>query len=193
MKLHTTIVDDFFPQWEGWRKWCDDLEYVDEVNPVDGVTYPGIYRDVPQWGAQTLLAGATGKRVRINAAFLRLSLAGSKAPHIVHNDASMGQYSLMVYMNRYPDCVGGTGFYHHRGWADGEVRIGAAVTIEQLKRDANTIEAWDLYSRVEMAPNRAVIFRSELMHAALPVGGFGDDARNGRLVFTAFFDVDDLF
>lgn len=177
--MHSLIVDDWLYDFEGWRQWADGLTYEDEVNPVDGVRYPGIYRHVPAWGTRQRLAAFFGD-VRINALFLRLSLAGVDVPHQAHNDALMGRYSLMVYMNRAEHCHGGTSLVRH---VDGD------VCQESWQRDTNIPERWQVTSMCEMQPNRAFIFRADLMHRAEPIGGFGTDATDGRLVMTCFFDA----
>lgn len=179
MTPHSLIIDDFLPDFAGWRAWADDCVYTDEINPVDGVTYPGICRDVPTWGTQQRLQGVLGTAVTINTCFSRLSLHRSHVPHWAHNDASMGQYSLMIYLNRPEHCRGGTGLVRHIETDSVEIAIA----------DSNSPEMWDIYSTCEMKTNRAFIFRSDLMHAALPVGGFGHSPADGRLVMTAFFDL----
>lgn len=177
--MHSLIVDDWLYDFNGWRSWADTLKYEDAVNPADGVVYPGIYRNIPTWGTHQRLAAFFGQ-VRINAIFLRLSLEGVTVPHQAHNDALMGKYSLMVYMNRAEHCRGGTSLIEH---VDGDV--------DQTKweRDTNIPHQWRVKSLCEMQPNRAFIFRADLMHRAEPIDGFGSDATNGRLVLTAFFDA----
>jgi hypothetical protein len=54
------------------------------------------------------------------------------------------------------------------------------------QRDTNNVEAWEPYLLCPMKQNRAFLFRADLMHAALPFGGFGSSPSDGRLVLTAF-------
>lgn len=176
---HSIVIDDFLPDFAGWRNWADTLDYAGETNPVDGVTYPGIYSKVPTWGTKQRLDMIMGAPVAINMSFLRLSLQGTPVPHWAHNDASMGQYSLMVYMNRPEHCDGGTALVRHL----------QSESVEIAQADSNDPTKWQIYGACEMKANRAFIFRSDLMHAAMPVGGFGDNAQNGRLVLTAFFNL----
>lgn len=188
MKLHHLIVDDFLDDFSFWREWADTQTFKDEVNPVDGVTYPGICKAVPAWGIQQRLNGIMGAPVTINSIFARLSLAGGSPPHWAHNDASMGQYSLMLYLNRPEHCAGGTALVKHClfGFCEGPRD---EEELEACKQDTNDQDAWEKTMLCEMKPNRAFIFRSELMHAAMPIGGFGKDATDGRLVLTSFFSV----
>lgn len=177
MSLHSLIVDDWLYDFDGWRAWADGLTYASETNPVDNVAYPGIFREVPRWGTQQRLAAFFGPVV-IHALFLRLSLKGVPVPHQAHHDGAMGEYSLMLYLNRPEHCAGGTSLIRH---VDGEPDEWT------WQRDTNTPEKWQVMSLCEMRANRAFIFRSNLWHRAEPIGGFGSDARDGRLVMTAFF------
>lgn len=178
--LHSLIIDDFLEDFSGWRTWADGCRYTEETNDVDGISYPGICRDLPTYGAIKRLSAIMGQTITLNALFMRLSLAGTPVPHWAHHDGAMGQFSLMVYMNRAEDCQGGTALLRHK---DGEPDHGTWL------RDTNQPERWQMVSACEMVPNRAFIFRSTLWHSALPIGGFGDSSSNGRLVLTGFFDL----
>jgi hypothetical protein len=184
---HSIVIDDFLPDFAGWRARADSLKYEDETNPADGVSYPGIYRKVPTWGMRERLSMVMDSGIRINAMFLRLSLEGVPVPHYAHTDKVMGQFSCMVYLNRPEHCRGGTALIRHCNGMDSHPKTQEEVEI--WKRDTNRPDKWNVYSTCEMKANRAFIFRADLFHAALPFGGFGTDARNGRLVATAFFDL----
>lgn len=176
---HSIIIDDFLPDFDDWRAWADKQRYAPVVNPADGVEYPGICKEVPTFGTRMRLEAIMQHPVKINAAFMRLSLAGVQVPHQAHHDALMGQYSLMLYLNRAEHCQGGTSLVRHVSGDD----------LAHWERDTNRPEMWSVYSLCEMRPNRAFIFRADLMHRAEPVGAFGTDPTNGRLVYTAFFDI----
>lgn len=187
MKPHSLIIDDFLYDFDGWRAWADTAQYETITNPVDHVAYPGICKTVPDYGVRQRLSLILGAPVHIRTLFLRLSLFGVQVPHFAHTDAVMGQYSLMLYLNRSEDCQGGTALVRHRMGLD--CNPGNAEEEELWMRDTNKALMWVPYMTCEMRPNRAFIFRADLMHAALPLGGFGSDAANGRLVLTAFFDL----
>ncbi len=179
MNLSWLVIDDFHPDFEGLRELADVLDYRDVVSPVDAVTYPGICR-IEDLGIRELLAQAMGRPVTVNYQFLRLSLAGTEQPHWAHHDATMGEYSLMLYMSRADVCKGGTALLEH-------LEYDQHVPEEIWRRDTNRRAQWRVVSEIPMAPNRAFIFRAPLWHAAQPFGGFGKDAIDGRLVLTAFF------
>lgn len=174
------IIDDFLPQdvFEHLRTHCDKLDYSGVVNPADNVLYPGISIEIPEITMQFL--------GRPKYAFLRLSLEGIPTPHQAHTDMLMGHRSLMFYVNRPEHCRGGTSLVQHK--ETGMYRNPVNSAEEALwKQDTNNPDMWEVYEMAEMVPNRAVLFDAELMHRAEPIGGFGTDAKNGRLVLTAFY------
>lgn len=175
-----TIIDEFLPtrMFELLRKHCDSLDYSGVVNPVDGVKYPGISVDIPK-----VVLPWFGNPKTI---FMRLSLPGMEAPHQAHTDTLMGEESLMLYLCRPEHCRGGTALVRHKATKmDFNPRTEEGAEI--WRQDTNVPEAWEVYELAAMQPNRAAIFDASLMHRAEPIGGFGTDAKNGRLVLTAFY------
>lgn len=174
------IIDDFLPAevFSALRKHCDKISYQGVVNPVDGIVYPDISVDIPE---QVKLFMGNPKTI-----FMRLSLCGVKAPHQAHTDTLMGRESFMLYLCRSEHCQGGTSLVEH---IETGMRSDPKNQEEEAiwKRDTNNPKAWRAYDMARMQPNRAVFFAASLMHRAEPVGGFGTDAKNGRLVLTAFY------
>lgn len=174
------IIDDFLPAdiFAALRRHCDHVSYAGVTNPVDGVLYPNISLDIPAAVVEFL-----GKP---KTAFMRLSLKGVKAPHQAHTDTLMGDRSLMLYLSRVEHCKGGTALVQHI--PTGMYSDPFDEEEEEIwKRDTNQPDCWEIYEMADMQPNRAVFFNAHLMHRAEPVGGFGTDAKNGRLVLTAFY------
>jgi len=166
-------------------EFASSCEWVDEVNPADGVVYPRIQKNIPKeilsdvfWN----VAHKVGHIPKNPVTFLRQSPKGLPVPHKYHTDNSMGGYSMMIYLQDNPSA--GTGFARH------ESGTYTAPLDEELLRttidDCNDDSKWQLYKTAEMVQNKAVIFNSELFHVALPIGGFGNGT-NARTVFTCFF------
>ncbi len=177
------------PHFDVFREHVAKLKFRDVINPVDGVTYPLICTDIP-----TLISNEVKVKlgefwpggINVHTMFLRLSPEGAPVPHQAHTDSTMGQYSLMVYLNQRRHAKGGTSLLRHR--ENGMVRD--PLDEEQTKlwlRDMNTPEQWEVVGMCPMAPNRGFIFPANRFHRAEPVGGFGKTARDARLVLTAFF------
>lgn len=176
---HSIVIDQFLPDFDDWRAWADKQVYAPVANPIDGVEYPGICHSVPTWGMSQRLAGIFGQAVKIRCAFMRLSLAGVHVPHQTQNDTVIGQYTVIVYLNRAEHCQGGTALVRHISGDD----------LAHWDTDHSKPEMWEAYSLCEMKPNRAFIFRSELFHRTQPVNGFGSSTHDGLLVLTCFADV----
>lgn len=190
MKASAIIVDDFFADFDAVRRWADCAKFEDVTSPVDGVVYPDLCGAIPPWILSEMLAGASdllGWMPVCRTIFARLSVVGRVAPHQAHTDASMGQYSMMVYLNRPEHCAGGTSILRHietgaeRNPTDAE---GEAI----WKRDTNVPDAWERTVMCGMKPNRALIFQADLYHRAEPIGGFGSNSKDGRTVLIMFFD-----
>lgn len=182
------VIDNFLDRFSDLRNHCDGVSFGDLVNPLDGVSYPGISTDIPPEVVDEVvskLSGAVGRPVSDITIFMRMTTAGTDAPHQAHTDALMGDVALLVYLNRESECDGGTSFVSHT-----ETGMDSnPQTIEEVsvwERDTNEYFQWDVIEEVEMHPNRAVIFDSRLMHRAEPPGGFGDSSTTGRLVLTCF-------
>lgn len=172
------VMDNFMPRFKDMQSWCRKLEFGNHTNPTDGVVYPGINPNVPHQEWIDALAGES------SFCFLRLSPSGVRAPHIVHNDAAMGRYTMILYINEFE---GGTGLMQHKITGMNEQPIDE-IEMDVWDQDHNNPDAWECYHLIEAKENRAVFFPSELMHAAYPFEGVGADAQDGRLVVVGFFE-----
>ena len=183
-------VDDFLDCFDDFCQYAKAASFADVVNPVDGVVYPHICKDIPDYVVSEVsnkLSDLYGSPVCLNALFMRMSPIGAPGPHQCHTDNSMGSGSFMLYMNKLEDCQGGTAMVYH---IDTGIAF-APVNPEYLTPvidDMNNSESWVTHSLVEMKPNRAAIFPANSFHRAEPVGGFGDNQSNARLVLTGFFN-----
>lgn len=180
------IYDDFLDSYQELKDYSLKCEYEDVVNPIDGVTYPLICRNIPALIGAEILEKITlikGNSIKDYTMFMRQSPEGVHCPHPVHNDKSMGDWSFMLYLDDNP--TGGTGLFRHR-----ETGITYAPESEDyigvLKRDQCDSDKWIEYHRFPMKQNRAAIFDAGLMHAALPFGGYGSGNKS-RTVLTVFF------
>lgn len=151
--------------------------FLDEINPVDGVVYPLICQSIPKTVSDEVSDIVGGSEY---VEFLRSSPKGVHCPHPVHNDASMGRISVMLYTSD----IGGTAIVAHK-------RTGCAIQpksetiIKTLQFDASDCDQWEVLEVAEAKPNRIAIFDARLMHIATPVGGFGNGV-TARTVYTRF-------
>ena len=179
-------IDSFLDFPDRLIAYSNRCEFKDEVNPVDGVVYPRICKDIPEEILNDVFFNITHRlgRAPIDPlCFMRQSPKGVPVPHKYHTDNSMGHYSMMIYLQDMPDA--GTGLAQH-------VEMGLIMApadqgqLEKAIKDCNDDSKWQIYKVAEMVKNKAVIFDSRLFHVALPIGGFGK-AQGSRTVFTCFF------
>lgn len=191
MSNFKVIFHDFLDDYEGFIAQSDTFEFKDKYSPNDGVTYPNICENFPDEVRQEVLAKLTGffgMEPKDPKMVVRLSLAGSNPPHLAHNDSVMGQYTFMLYLNKPEHCQGGTWFVDHKDCPMSEL----VHTEEQHKiwqRDTNDPSKWVVIDSVGMQTNKAVLFKSNLMHQTADPCGFGSSIEDGRLVLICFFDL----
>lgn len=181
------VIDGFISSYGDLREYANTAKFETEVNPVDGVEYPHICKEIPQAIRSEIiikLSKAVGKMINVGAMFMRMSPEGVNVPHMAHTDNSMGAYSCMLYMN--DNDFAGTSLLRHR-----ETGISYAPESDKylgpVLKDQNNVSAWVKIAGVTMKQNRAFIFDAGNFHCAEPVGGFGDTQENSRLVLTVFF------
>ncbi len=188
------IQNGFLPSFLTVREKLNRAEFGTVESPVDGIKYPFIDTSVAEEHRDEIgigLVGLLDRPLKINWLFTRLSPEGVVAPHQVHTDASMGQYSAMIYMNydiharRYGM---GTSILKHRNGTLNEHPTDA-IGEGLWARDCNMPDRWLTTAFCPARENRAFVFDSKLLHRAEPLGGFGLARENARCVMTCFFDV----
>lgn len=190
MKLDSMIVDGFFSKDSLFE--LKNLEFNDVVSPDDGVKYPGICPDVSDrtqaeanFNFQTIFQ----RPIHIRRVFYRLSLPGMDAPHQAHTDLIMGAYTALIYLtpDEFIPKGSGTSILEH----ENGMRVTPRNPEEEAiwRADTNTPERWKTVGFCPMKYNRLFLINSDLFHRAEPIGGFGKSKDDGRVVFTAFFDV----
>lgn len=185
------IVDDFLDDFDSFRAHCDQVNYDGVENPGDGVFYPGASFDIPEDVKEEVLLKVSNlfnQEIDPLGMFVRLSKKGDYAPHQSHTDAVMAQYTMILYMNRLEDCIGGTSFVIHKDTGLYQTPVNAKQ-LSVWEEDYNTADKWQILKMCSMLPNRALIFDSNLMHRSEPVDGFGGNVEDGRLIFGMFFNL----
>ena len=85
------VVENFLSTYPSLKSYSDTADFVDEVNPVDDVTYPLICKDIPDDVQAEVIKNLTlflGRDPDINVIFMRRSPEGVDVPHISHTDNS---------------------------------------------------------------------------------------------------------
>jgi hypothetical protein len=190
MTLDSLSAENFFSHHA--LQDTQGLNFEDILSPDDGVVYPGISIAVSKRiEAETIFNFQRIFQAPINLrrAFFRLSLPGMDAPHQAHTDLIMGTYTALVYLTPdefVPEGAGTSLLEHKNG-----MRVTPRSPEEEAiwRRDTNSPQHWRVTGFCPMKFNRLFLINSDLFHRAEPIGGFGDGPLNGRLVFTAFFDI----
>jgi hypothetical protein len=189
MTPYINAIDGFFPDFEFdlIRSYAMGLEYKPVVAPFDGQTYQNIGLPVPPAVEERLAINLTwimGYKVSPSFVAFRLSPEGSNPPQWAHSDAQVSKFALFVYLNDGP---GGTVALRHK-------ELGFSVhpkneeELDAWRADYDDMSKWDIRACIDTKANRAILMRSEIIHAALPKHGFGKDVTDGRLILLTFFD-----
>lgn len=186
MKLRMTLADNWFGEfYPTVKEHVLSLDYKDEVDPKEHITYEGIGRVDPAVldYCKVELQKFFGKEVKINLGFMRRNEEDRKVPGAVHTDVVQGQYNLIVYFNG----LGGTSIVAHS-----ETGMHYEPESPELKavfyRDKYEYDAWSVLSYAPAFEDMACIIDSGLLHRAEPPNGFGK-GRDARHVLVCFFDV----
>ena len=181
-----SVTDQFFPSFPEARRALLDGVYEDIVNPVDGVVYPAIQR-VLHAGLQRFvrhrLCHMVRREVQVTAMFSRAMFEGMGAPNKIHSDRVMGRYAAHIYMSEAWPEGAGTSF-----WTNLEQGPEHHGEIDTSRIRPNEMADWERYKLVQAAPNRCLVHDGHAWHLAEPIGGWGREPADARLVITCFFD-----
>jgi len=189
MKPYVVVLDDFLEplEFDLLRSYAWALEYKDQVAPFDGQTYPNIGLPVPESVEQRLsvqLSWIMGYKVVPKYVAFRLSLEGSDPPQWAHSDLEVARYNFLLSLNEGP---ASTLLLSHME-TDMQYHPRNDFELGVWRRDFNDSSKWHIRAEVDLAPNRAVIMDSGLIHAADPRRGYGETVHDGRLILLSFFD-----
>lgn len=188
MRIHSLVIDNFLRDYWLVLRQAMVADYVERLNPANGLTYPGVsVIDSPDFLEESL--HAIFGPVRMKYAIYRLSTAGTPCPELAHADTVMGNgYSLICYLNQPDACQGGTSLLRHIPSGLEEARFEDAEQMGAVEVDSDKPQCWERTLTCPMRTNRAFIYRSEQFHQSEPLGGFGSDVADGRLVIAGFFE-----
>lgn len=182
-----SIIDDFFRDPIAIREELLSGTFDSIINPLDGVEYPAINKDLPAALLSELVMGVeviVGQAIKPGLAFARATYAGLSAPNKIHSDLVMGRYAAHVYLSEEWPEHSGTSFYKNKILG---FRHKAEMDPSSIR--SNEPEDWERYCAAQAKLNRLLIHRGEAWHLAEPIGGWGDSPESGRLVVTMFLDV----
>lgn len=181
-----SIINNVFPDPNSLKRLILKAGFSDVVSPVDGVTYPGICMELPDIVKAHVVQAIINTMLQpiiVNHMFARIMPSGVEAPHKMHGDSMMGQYSALIYLSSAREGFG-TGFYSHA-----EHGIGDNGNPTYLGDAHQSMKGWNQYLYVHAAFNRMVIHGADYYHCALPTHGFGTKPSSARMVISTFFSL----
>jgi hypothetical protein len=189
MKPIFAMFNDFFKNPDTVIKAIYDVGFDQIVSPMDGITYSGIHiiNDANKEAFQGELALILGEEVIINSLFARVMYKDvGGAVNKIHSDKIMGEYACHVYLSRHWPIGAGTSFWSHNETGSDYHFDGKD---ELYDKDTNDLGKWTRVGFCQGFFNRILIHDSRLWHCAEPIGGWGETAKEGRLVLTCFFSI----
>jgi hypothetical protein len=184
------IFDDFFPDPEAARAAIVSGPFLDFKSPWDGVSYPGINKEIPEEIKHFVvkrLSEILGAPVEPAVIFARLTSKNtSESPHQIHSDRLMAEFSAHVYISKHWPMGAGTSFWAHE--SEGR-RHTEDTDVELVQEDMKDLSKWIQVFTAQGDFNRLVVHDASFWHCAEPVGGWGETAEDGRVVLTCFFNV----
>lgn len=165
-------------------------EFKDYTSQWDGVTYPDINNNIPYWVQDYVfnrLKEIMGGPITPIAFFARATTKNTPAaPHKIHSDKLMAQFSAHVYISKDWPKEAGTSFWIHNEAGD---RHTEETDVESVAKDCNDLSKWVHSFTCQGRFNRLLIHDASYWHCAEPIGGWGDEVKDGRVVLTCFFDA----
>lgn len=187
------VADDFLRDPVAERKEALASSYQSVSH--GGLTYRGICQTTDDYsiGKIEAIFKTTLKDVQI---VFRRYLVSDKNETYIHNDASVSDFTGILFLNTPEQCRGGTafwqhkeyGFYYHQSKYELS-KTGITDTKELWEgiNDDGLYEAkWVLLKVVPMKFNRLVLFWSPLYHSRYPKITFGDTVTDARLIKVFF-------
>jgi hypothetical protein len=205
------IIDGFHPDPDALRTHAGTQAFEPGRNNYPGIraTLPPDYFAQVRAALVTTMSGVFDHAGRIDLIDASYSIVTTPPDRLTlpqrlpHMDAvDLGRIALVHYLT--PDDGDGTAFFRHR--ATGFETIDAArapVYLDRLNRELRDADAppagyindstalFERISHVEARYNRAVVYRSALLHsgAIAPDARLSDDPSRGRLTVTAFLSL----
>lgn len=191
MKFHHVTIDEFLERPDMVREWALMQEFKTEISPADGLEYPGIVKDLPDFLLSEVhfkLSITLGEQIEHVLGFMRMTLEGYQPHAWIHSDPRIADWIAVTYLNTESVPYCGTAMYEHR---TGLVLRSPRTVEEQAiwERDCQNELDWRMIGWVQAKYNRTIIFNTHTLHAAHPRVGHGEGVEDGRLVMVNFFNL----
>ena len=191
MKPVIAIYDNFFKKPENvYHDVVTAGKFEDFTSPADGVVYPGINQSIPEYVSDELLVRLSDildDSITNPIVFARATHENTPpAPHYIHSDKIMADYSCHVYLSKVWPYGSGTAIWEHKTQGNKHTD---ETDVDTVINDMNSSDNWFHVKQCQGKFNRILMHDASLWHSAEPYGGWGESHLNGRVVLTCFFSV----
>lgn len=183
-------IDDFHPVAKAIAAMSKTLDYKTEV--FEGHKYRGIGLGYSPELFYQELGAVLGRKVEPNLEYFRLGTKEDSATTYIHADSGCAKHAAVWYLTEAPEgVVAGTAFWKHI--ATGKDRLTEedrhdAELLARLDADGADESKWQMVGLVGQKFNRLTVYPTNFFHSRYPQDAWGNGVKDGRIVFTSFFN-----
>ena len=185
-----TEIDDFHPVAKAIAAMAKTIEYSEKE--WNGHKYKGIGLGYSPELFYEQLSLYLGREVKPSIEYFRLGTKEDSATTYIHADSACARNAAVWYLTEAPEgMVAGTAFWKHNetgkyGITE-EDRLNPEL-LAKLDADGADESKWTMVGLAGQKFNRLVMYPTNLFHSRYPQNAWGNDVKDGRIVFTSFFD-----
>jgi hypothetical protein len=183
-------IDDFHPCGRAIAALARTLKYGPQEH--GGHVYKGIGLGYSPELFYETLSIHLGRNIKATMEYFRLGTKEDSATTYIHADSGCAKNAAVWYLSEPPDgMVAGTAFWRHR--ETGKDRLTDADRLDtellaKLDADGADESKWIMTGLCGQKQNRLVTYPTDIFHSRYPQNAWGNDASDGRIVFTCFYD-----
>jgi hypothetical protein len=190
METTLIIADDFSPAPSLLRQRARGSDF--QTCEFQGAQYKGVGGKNQPVDMEARIGRLLGFPIKITLSFYRLGTPENEPTTYIHADRNCATWAGVLYLNEPEQCRGGTAFWRHKDSGRESlselINSSAFTDFDQLNREGNDESFWEMTGLVGMKFNRLVVYKSDLFHSRYPKAGFGSSPKDGRLIWTCFFN-----
>ncbi len=188
--LHQLTIDDFHPVAKPIAAFAKTLTFGPQE--WQGHTYKGIGLGYSPELFYETLAIWMGRTIKPALEYFRLGTKEDSATTYIHADSACAKFAAVWYLTEAPEgVVAGTAFWKHRATGKDSLSEEDYKNTEMLAgmdTDGADESKWQMVGLCGQKFNRLVVYPTNVFHSRYPQNAWGNDAKDGRIVFTSFFD-----
>lgn len=187
MKPDLWAVEDFLSNPEAVRDAALKAKWLNWKSETDGQVYKRVAEyESPAIAAR--IAQEMGRPVKVVKMGFRLNYADEAPNTLIHSDGDgWGTYAMVLSLAKHSPDGNGTAFWRHLASGKDRVRVEDFDALVQVVPDWDDPAKFERWHVEEAAFNKAVFYRSELLHSRWPFTAFGSTPEDGRLTLVCFF------